>query len=313
VLLVVLEPPPSSRLAILITALLAACGAPQSSLLDAETDAMSSADAAPTVDAAHSSDGGADADADAGAGSTDAVPADAPQADGAIAPEDAAVVADSGPGVDAGASGQGLRLANFSTMPLDICVRTIGGVYGDPAFLSSGGVATGSVSAHATYDFLAANFFIKYVPLGRTCTATGTGFNETQQPGNLAPGRTFWFTGRGSPFAGGFLDGIPPTRAQETILFTKMLSINTTLRFVPDDVAMPAVAISATQPTLLMPVPGHLEGNVPGEGTPPPRPFLPQAGGVTRIFVTGSVITVCDELAPPIGALSDCRPTVRAH
>ncbi len=268
---------------------------------------------------APSLDAGADADAGAGA---DAEPADAGLVPDDVGFEDTGLTADAG--VDAGAladagsadSGRptyGLRFANLSADTLDLCVRPQGSPYAGPMFEASGGVRPNTVSAYVEFDFLSVNYLQKLVPLGATCTTTGTGFNETMQPGNGVKHRTYWYAGRGSPLAGGFFEGPAPTAGKDTLYFTRTQSINARVEFVPNDVSLPHVTLSPLQPTLLDPgVPGQLVGDIPGTGTPPPRPFQAVSDGVLRIVLTATAILVCDDLAPPVGTESDCRPSVRA-
>ncbi len=261
------------------------------------------------------SDGSTSAD---GAATVDATSTDAAPGDGAVLPDGSADAPSDAPtdaALDAGVPATGYRLANMTGSALDFCIWGQGDVEPTlPAFAGSGGVPAGAVSAYFPFAKMAANFSVKYTPAGSTCAAAAdAGFNEFTETGNGAPHRTRWTTSQGSLLGGGFLDTTTATAGKETVLFTRMQSGSSTLTFVPDNDAGPSVTIQNNVPTLLDPnVTGSLVGAVPTIGTPSPRPFKTTSGGIVRVFLTGSQILVCDELAPPNGALSDCRPTVRA-
>lgn len=214
---------------------------------------------------------------------------------------------------DGGRPPKGVRLANMRGIALDFCIWPKGGQMPTlPVFAGSGGIPAGAVSTWAPFDGVAADFSLRYTPAGSTC-AEDAGFNTTNQTGNAAPYRTFWTSDKGSILGSGLFDVTTPTAGKDTILFDRMQSTSSTLQFVPDADAGPAVPITNGVAVMLTPgVAGQLIGDVPGVGTPPPRPFKPVTGGIARIFMTGTAILVCDELAPAIGALSDCRNTVRA-
>lgn len=217
---------------------------------------------------------------------------------------------------DGGARLPGIRLANFSGAPLDFCVWNTGMPVPTQAAFHPAGVPSGAVSDFFPFRGLVVNYNLLLVPPGVGCV-TDAGFVVTTQLGDSALYRTRWYTRTGSPFGGGMFESVTPNRAGETVFFAQMQSTNARVTFVPDSDggvdAGPPISISPTAPTLLPPgVPGMLVGDVPFVGTPPPRPFVGQAGGVVRIFMTGTEILVCDNLAPPVGNLSDCRPSVRA-
>jgi hypothetical protein len=259
-------------------------------------------------------------DVDAGvtdAGAPDAGPRDAGTPDAGApdaGPRDAGTPDAGTP--DSGIVPVGIRFANFSGSTLDFCVWSPGQPIPTQAAFHPAGVASGTVSNYFPFPGQVAAFNFLMVPPGSGCV-TDAGFNVTSQPGSGAAHRTRWYTRTGSPLGGGMLEDLVPDPTAESVLFTQMMSINAAVRFVPDSDggvdAGPPISISPTARTLLPAgVPGVLEGNVPGQGVPPPRPFLGQAGGVVRIFMTGTEILVCDNLAPPVGDQSDCRPSVRA-
>lgn len=287
-------------------------GLPDAGALDAGADAgapdAGAPDAGP-VDAGTPDAGAPDAGAqDAG---TDAGPPDAGAPDAGLV--DAGT---DGGARDAGIVAVGTRFANFSAAALDFCLWNPGNPVPSQAAFHPSGVAPGTVSNYFPFPGQIINFNYLIVPPGVGCV-TDAGFNTVVRAGNSVRHRTEWYTGTGSPFGGGAFEDVTPNPAMETVLWSKMLSINAQLFFLPDSDAGidagAAISISATAATLLPAgVPGFLVGTVPSMGTPPPRPFVGQDGGVVRIFMTGSEIVVCDNLAAPLGDQSDCRPSVRA-
>lgn len=244
-------------------------------------------------------------------GSPDVVAPDGGSPD--VTPDGAAADSAADALTDGGRPPKGVRLANMRAIPLDFCIWPKGGqMPAMPMFADAGGIPPGAVSTWARYDSLSLDFSLRYTPAGSPCAADA-GFNTTNQLGDTAPYRTFWTTDKGTLLGSGFFDVTQPTAGKDTVLFDRMQSSSATLQFVPDGDASAPVPITHGVPVLLTPgVSGQLVGDVPGVGTPPVRLFKSVTGGVARIFMTGNAILVCDELAPAVGVLSDCRNTVRA-
>lgn len=266
--------------------------------------------------------GAADAGAnDAGSGDAGEVDSGTPDAGPADAGGDAGFDAGLDAGVDAGVDAgrpdagnvPGIRFANFSNRTLDFCVWN-GAPPAQAAFHPTG-IAPGEVSDYFPFAGLVVNSSFLLVPPGVGCV-TDAGFNVTMMGGNSTRHRSYWYTGTGSPLAGSMLEDVALNPGGDVVLFTRMLSSSAALTFTPfDDGGIDAGPISIVPGTATL-VPGGLvgvfTGNVPGQGVPPARPFASVDGGLVRVFVTGSAIVVCDNLAPPVGILSDCRTTVRA-
>ena len=207
-----------------------------------------------------------------------------------------------------------MRFANLSASAHDFCIKksAMDTFPTLPVFAAQGGIPPMSVSYWYTApDALALRFVFRVVTAGAPCESAA--FYETIPPmQNLVTYRTYWKLDTGSPFAGGFYDTEAATPAKDTIILRRMYA-SSAVTFLPDDDAGGPVVFPFTGTTLLEPGhPGKLTVDYGSVPDPAPRELAPTAGGLTTIYTAGLTVLVCDELAPPVGHLTDCRATVRA-
>lgn len=205
----------------------------------------------------------------------------------------------------------GRRLLNLGASPLDICVRKANS--GDefpplPLFAAQGGLPSMSASLWAGGKIFESQIEWKLVAGGEPCSSAAIGQNTTSA--GLGPVYTtqYYIAGQG-----GFFETATVDPAKDVLVFRRVGSFDTgESKFVPDDTLLPAVPI-------VQDVPNNLPLNVPGKivsvyvtpSSPPPRPYLPKAGGYATVYTASDRLFLCDELAK-VGMLADCRDSARA-
>jgi hypothetical protein len=231
--------------------------------------------------------GGTDAGLDAAReGGTDATPSD-------VAADDT--------GDDAG-TGSYFRVANLRSETFVVCYRLTGTTaYTGPLYEAEGGLATDQVSDWIPIENR--NYDVIYVLPGAGCSGTYVFSSSITLAASVGSARLSLFVRPTS--SGGFLSGGAVTAGKDTVYY-RPDSRNAS--FVPDADPTAAVPLTFITPTLLD---GEVVGKIVLTFSGASRPFKTKAGGKATVFGHDEKLIVCDDLAPPIGHLSDCSAGVR--